>query len=255
MKIMALFMKMMMLIWWVGVATIWSHQELGGATVHLVEPLPRCDPPLSKLSSRSSLSSSRVLSSWSSSWWWSGSWRRRAFPNPQLSACLGSRDSLLTSASWRLANLRWDLASYQSHFITYSLSQRKTNTKAVLLVFSFLLTVYSLLLHRPVRPSSSARLPARWAILLDRLQSIWEQKFESLNQYFFNFCGWIIICKEFHPTYLAIKISVWFSFGSWIPICGRILGLRVLGYTGEGDKASWIKTELVSWVFPLSWAS
>ena len=26
----------------------------------------------------------------------------------------------------------------------------------------------------------------------------------------------------------------------------RILGLRVLGYTGDGDKASWIKTELVS---------
>ena len=25
----------------------------------------------------------------------------------------------------------------------------------------------------------------------------------------------------------------------------RILGLRVLGYTGDGDKASWIKTELV----------
>ena len=29
------------------------------------------------------------------------------------------------------------------------------------------------------------------------------------------------------------------------PISTRILGLRVLGYTGDGDKASWIKTELV----------
>ena len=53
-----------------------------------------------------------------------------------------------------------------------------------------------------------------------------------------NFCGRIIICNEFESTDSAIKIK----------ICGRILGLRVLGYTGDGDKASWIKTELVSWV-------
>ena len=30
----------------------------------------------------------------------------------------------------------------------------------------------------------------------------------------------------------------------------RILGLRVLGYTGDGDKASWIKTDLnLDWAF------
>ena len=32
--------------------------------------------------------------------------------------------------------------------------------------------------------------------------------------------------------------------------CLRILGLRVLGYTGDGEKASWIKTELgFDWAF------
>jgi len=40
------------------------------------------------------------------------------------------------------------------------------------------------------------------------------------------------------------------QMGHLVGQIAKILGLRVLGYTGEGDKASWIKTELgFDWVF------
>ena len=51
-------------------------------------------------------------------------------------------------------------------------------------------------------------------------------------------------------TDCKVFLSNEYFFGGITQICHRILGLRVLGYTGEGDKASWIKTELVSGVFP-----
>merc|ERR1712223_2169298 len=40
------------------------------------------------------------------------------------------------------------------------------------------------------------------------------------------------------------------QMGHLVGQIAKILGLRVLGYTGDGDKASWLKTELgFDWVF------
>ena len=51
-------------------------------------------------------------------------------------------------------------------------------------------------------------------------------------------------------TRLGAITSAEFNDYLLFSLCLRILGLRVLGYTGDGEKASWIKTDLAyDWAF------